>query len=223
MTNSIPFLRTTIGKKMLVGLSGLGFAFFLLTHMAGNLLLLVGPEAYNEYSYKLTSTKLIYLAEAGLVLMFALHVFLTIQLTAANRAARKTPYERGAGGPKRTSFVAKTLILSGLVLLVFTILHLITFKYGTVYTVTYGTTEMRDLYTLVVEKFREPGYVAWYVFAMLILGAHLSHGVSASLQSLGLTTVRNCTAKKIGWAFAALVTIGFIIQPLYLFFSGGAS
>ena len=108
--NGFCFFRSTIGKKMLVGLSGLGLAGFVLMHMAGNLLLFAGPEAYNKYSHKLTSTPLIYVAEAGLVFFFVMHIMLTIQLTLANRAARRSvtapaPRRRSARGssPRRSS------------------------------------------------------------------------------------------------------------------------
>ena len=99
-------------------------------------------------------------------------------------------------------------------------LHLITFKWGTIYPVTYDGVEMRDLYQLVVEKFKQPLYVGWYVLSLLVLGAHLSHGVSASLQSLSLATANSCRVKQISYAFAFIVTVGFIAQPIYLYFYG---
>ncbi|MEN9723748.1 MAG: hypothetical protein RJB38_1734, partial [Pseudomonadota bacterium] len=177
------YLGSSIGKKKLVGLTGLAISFFTLAHMAGNLLLFVGPDAYNLYSHKLVSNPAIYVAEAGLVAFFLIHIGLTIQLTMANRAARPVGYAHSGMGVKKTSFAAKTAILSGLLLLSFVVLHLITFKYGPVYTTMVDGVEMRDIYTLVVEKFQQPGYVAWYFLSLVILGLHLSHGVKASFQS----------------------------------------
>jgi succinate dehydrogenase / fumarate reductase cytochrome b subunit len=105
--------------------------------------------------------------------------------------------------------------------LVFTILHLITFKWGAYYQATYGGVEMRDLYRLVLEKFSEPLYVGWYIFALLVLFVHMSHGFSAAFQSLGFIGVRNPGLKRTGIAFAILITAGFISQPVYLFLTGG--
>jgi succinate dehydrogenase / fumarate reductase cytochrome b subunit len=218
MTSITSYLRTTIGLKKIVGLSGLGFALFLLSHMAGNLLILVGPEAYNNYSYKLVSTSLIYVAEAGLVAAFLLHATLAIRLTLKNKAARPVGYVKSAYGEKRTSWAAKTLILSGLLILVFTVLHLITFKWGSYYAITYNGVEMRDLHRLIVEKFHQPAYVAFYEFCLVVLGVHLSHGVAASFQSLGVASVRTKGLRCAGKSFAFLVTAGFMLQPLYVYF-----
>lgn len=220
MKKILSFFGTTIGKKMLVGISGLALAGFLFTHMAGNLLLLVSAEAYNKYSHALISNPLLPLAEIGLVAMFVLHVALVVQLTLRNRAARDVSYETRAAGDKRTRWIARTLILSGLVVLCFTVLHLITFKYGEVYSASYDGVEMRDLHRLVVEKFKEPLYVGWYVFSLMVLGAHLSHGISGSLQSLSLASANNKGLRRASVAISALITIGFIVQPVYLFFFG---
>lgn len=216
------FFSTSVGKKQIVGLTGLGISLFTLTHMAGNLLLFVGPEAYNSYSYHLVTNPLLPVAEIGLVVMFLAHIFYTVQLTAANRAARGMGnYQRPSNPLKGGSIAVRTAILSGLLLLAFVILHLITFKWGTYYSVTYGNVEMRDLYRLVSEKFHEPGYVAWYEFCLLLLGLHLSHGFSATFQSLGVSSVRRCAVKKLGYAFAVIVAGGFIAQPLFFILGGG--
>jgi succinate dehydrogenase / fumarate reductase cytochrome b subunit len=217
MSGLSAYLGSSIGKKKLVGLSGLGIVGFTLAHMAGNLLLFVGPDAYNRYSHALVSNPAIYLAEAGLVAIFLLHIVLTVQLTRDNRAARPVAYAASARGGKRTSFAARTAILSGLLMLAFVVLHLWTFKYGEYYATSVDGVEMRDIHRLVVEKFQEPLYVGWYLLCLLILGMHLSHGVSASFQSLGLFASNHPTLKKLGLALAAVIAGGFILQPLLIF------
>jgi len=221
MSGISTYLRSSIGKKKLVGLSGLGIVGFTLTHMSGNLLLFVGPDAYNKYSHALVSNPLINVAEAGLIGIFVLHIALTIQLTMANRAARPVGYGVGASGPKRTSFAAKSAILSGLLLLAFVVLHLWTFKYGEYYSTMVDGVEMRDIYRLVFEKFHEPLYVGWYLLCLMLLGMHLSHGVSASFQSLGVFASNHPVLKKIGLAAAFLIAGGFVAQPLYIFLGFG--
>jgi succinate dehydrogenase / fumarate reductase cytochrome b subunit len=209
------FYATSVGKKQIVGITGLAISGFVLTHVAGNMLLLCSAHAYNAYSHKLVTNPLLPVAELGLVLFFVLHV-------RQNRAARTSRYYQLPNSDgKGSSLAVRTAILSGLVLLAFLILHLITFKWGTHYSVTYDGVEMRDIYKLVAEKFHEPGYVAWYIFCLLLLGMHLKSGIAALFQSLGITTVRNCTVKKIAWGFAVLVTAGFISQPLYFILGGG--
>jgi succinate dehydrogenase / fumarate reductase cytochrome b subunit len=102
-------------------------------------------------------------------------------------------------------------------MLAFVVLHLWTFKYGEYYATSVDGVEMRDIHRLVVEKFQEPLYVGWYLLCLLILGMHLSHGVSASFQSLGLFASNHPTLKKLGLALAAVIAGGFILQPLLIF------
>lgn len=223
MLTFIEYVQSNIGKKKLMGLTGLGYCFFALIHMSGNLLLLVGPEAYNKYSHAITSNKaMLYTADTGLVLMLILHVFFAIQVTRANRAARPIAYAVSAGGDKATRLASRSMALSGLVLLAFLILHICTFKFGTYYGVNYEGSEIRDLYRLVSEKFKNPLYTGFYVLALALLGAHLSHGFIAAFQSLGVASVRSRNLKMMGNLFAMIVSGGFILQALYffLFYSG---
>src|ERR1700677_20530 len=151
-----------ITRKQVVGLTGLGLAVFVMIHMTGNMLVFVGPRAYNEYSHALTSSPLIYLAELGLVAFFLFHAFYASFLTWKNYRARPIGYAVRASGEKRTAWLHRTLFVQGLILLVFVILHLITFKYGPYYTVNYGNGEIRDLFRLMLEVFHQPEYVVWY-------------------------------------------------------------
>lgn len=219
MVKKVSYLCSTIGRKQLVGLTGLGLAGFVLTHMLGNLLILVGPEAYNKYSHALITNPLLIVAEAGLLLMFAGHIVLALYLAVQNKMARPTGYAVRSHGAKGTNWIMRTLWMQGLLILVFVILHLITFKYGTHYTTTYDGVEMRDLHKLIVEVFHNQTYVVWYLVALLVLGFHLSHGVKSSLQSFGIHNPRmQCGFKLASWAYAIIVTAGFIVQPLYVYF-----
>lgn len=213
------WLCSTIGRKQLIGVTGLGLSFFVLTHMLGNMLILVGPEMYNEYSYKLVSNPLIYVAEIGLLAIFLGHLIFAMGLTVKNWRARDTRYAMLPNGPKRTSWTQRSLWAQGLLILVFVILHLITFKFGTHYTVTYNGVEMRDLHRLVLEVFQDPIYVGWYVVALLVLGLHLSHGVGSSFQTLGIhhPRYRKCI-RCFSIGYALVVIAGFLSQPIYVYF-----
>ncbi len=213
------WLFSTIGRKQLVAVTGLGLSVFVLVHMLGNMLILAGPQAYNEYAHKLVSNPLIYVAEAGLVGIFLVHLFLALRVTLLNYAARDSRYAVMSSGAKRTEWTQRTMWAQGLLIAVFVILHLITFKYGNYYSVNYGQGEIRDLHRLVIEVFKEPGYVAWYIVALIALGFHLKHGVASALQSIGVHHPRyRCLIKMLGVGYALVVALGFISQPIYVYF-----
>ena len=213
-------LRTTVGKKFLVAVSGLLFAGFLVTHMVANLLLLFDGDAYNKYSHALITNPLLPLAEFALVVFIVVHFGLALYLTVKNRPLRpvKPAQLPPPGHPKRASLMSRTMAISGLLTLAFLVLHLWTFKYGTHYTTVIDGVEMRDLYRLVAEKFQDPLYVAWYVFALLLLGGHLTHGFAATAQSLGVTGVRKPRWQTLATAFSWAIVGGFIAQPVLMYF-----
>lgn len=215
------YFSSTIGSKQLMGVTGLGLCLFLLLHMAGNLFILAGPEAFNSYGNKIVTNELLYFAEVGLVVLFLTHVFKAIALSLHNRSARPIGYEINPNGEKHTTPVSRTLMAQGVIILVFVILHLATFKYGARYSVTYKGEEMRDLYRLVLEVFHKPGYVIWYVFSLVVLSFHLGHGFYSCLQSLGLNHPKYTPAlKALGFGYDLIVTAGFIILPVYVYLRG---
>jgi succinate dehydrogenase / fumarate reductase, cytochrome b subunit len=215
------WISSSVGKKQIVGLSGLGIAGFTLGHMSGNLLMFISPKAYNAYGHSLVTNPLFPLIEAVLFLAFVTHIFFAIRLSIHNRSARPMGYTSFGSGLKRTSFAARSMILTGLLVLAFLVLHIATFKYGPYYSVVYDGVEMRDLYKLIFEKFQEPLYVAWYVFSLVVLGVHLNHGVSSLFQSLGLLSARTVFLRQLSWAFSLIVAGGFIAQPLWIYCCGG--
>jgi succinate dehydrogenase (or fumarate reductase) cytochrome b subunit, b558 family len=212
------FLGSTVGKKYLMGITGLVWAGFVLAHMAGNLLIFVSADAYNAYGHAITSGKLIYIAETVLVLALITHVFLAFNLTIANRAAKQTRYAVAASGAKKATLASRTMAIQGSLILAFVIYHLITFKFGTHYETTVDGVVMRDLARLMYEVFQSPGYVVWYLACLVLLGFHLKHGFNSSIQSLGLMegSYRNLW-KKMSIGYAVIVALGFIAQPIYIF------
>jgi succinate dehydrogenase / fumarate reductase, cytochrome b subunit len=217
----IPFLLTTVGKKYVMGVTGLIWAGFVLTHMAGNLLLLISPDAYNSYGHALTSGMIIYPAEIIILLALIVHVVCAISLVRGNLAARGgvQRYAMPTNGKKRASIFSKTMAWQGSIILVFIITHISTFKYGTYYETTVNGVVMRDLYRLIVEVFRQPGFVLWYLVALVLLGFHLSHGVWSSFQSLGIKNDHFVPwIRKLSIAYAIIVAAGFLVQPIYVYF-----
>ena len=213
------FFLFSIGQKYLMGLTGLGLALFVLIHMLGNLLIFTGEKVYNLYAYQLEESSLLLVLEAGLLVLFLFHIVLAVVLSVKNHLSRLGKYALAASGPKTTSWYQKNLIAQGAVILVFVILHLITFKFGTHYEVTYEGETVRDLFRLVVEVFQNPVTVVWYLVALLILFVHLFHGLSSSFQSLGFNHPRfSLWIKNISFIYTVLVTVGYISLPLYVFF-----
>lgn len=210
MTSSQNFLTASIGKKQIMALTGAGLIGFTVTHLIGNFLMLFGPDAFNLYGHTLTSNPLIYVAEAALVGMFLLHIFLAAILTIQNKLARPKSYAVKVKTGRGETFASSTMPYTGLILLIFVVLHLINFKYGSNYPTIVDGVQMRDLYRTTIEYFANPLYVAWYVFAMVALGIHTSHGFWSMFQSWGLEHPKYTPAiKSIAIAYGVFVTIGF--------------
>jgi succinate dehydrogenase / fumarate reductase, cytochrome b subunit len=214
-------LSSSIGSKLLIAVTGLALLIFLVGHLSGNLLFLLGPAAFNEYSHTLISNPLVYLAEAGLLVVFLLHIYKTVRLYAGAKAARPVAYARKAwaGSPSRKSWSSTTMIFTGIITLAFVILHLRVFKFGAWYAAEGG---IRDLYRLQVEIFSSPLYVVFYCVAMTVIGFHLWHGVASAAQSLGVDHPKY--TPKIMWigrTLAVLIAGGFFILPIYTYLLGG--
>jgi succinate dehydrogenase / fumarate reductase, cytochrome b subunit len=215
----LEFLKSTVGRKYLMGLTGLVWVGFVLTHMAANMLIIFSPNAYNQYSHALTSNKiLLYSAEGVLVGALIVHIICAITLTLKNRGARKSRYAVKPNGVKGPSFASTFMGVQGSIILAFIILHLITFKYGNYYETTVDGVVMRDLHRLVLEVFQIPIYVFWYVVSLVLLLFHLSHGAQSIFQSFGfLERKLMLPIKKFAWGYAIIVIAGFLSQPLYVY------
>ncbi len=211
-------VQSNIGQKLIMGVCGAIWAGFVFGHMAGNMLIWAGPEAYNKYGHAIVSNLiLLYVTEALLLSSVIVHAVLGIKMTLKSRAARSQKYAQTPNGEKRSSTASRTMAFHGTIILFFIIYHLITFKYGAMYTVTYDGVEMRDLHKLIMEVFQNPAYVVGYWVCLLLLGWHLTHGVSSLFATIGFRHPSYTPKiKAISWIYAIVVTAGFISQPLYV-------
>jgi len=184
-SSRLRLLDSSVATKILIGLTGLALFLYLVIHVVGNAVIFFGPAAFNKYAYTLQSNPLIPVVEIGLLLVFLLHVYKTVTMYLNNQRARPVAYEKKkfAGPPSRKSIASSTMIVSGLWLLIFIIIHVKAFRYGTEYEWPAGG---RDLYRLELENFTNPLMVGFYVLSMIIVGSHLWHGISSGFQSLGL-------------------------------------
>lgn len=217
------YLMSSIGRKQLMAVTGLIWSGFVLSHMAANLLILFNAEAYNKYSHALTSNPFVYLAEAALAITLLGHIANGIWLTIENKMARPQKYAMTPSGDKAPRFQSKWMVYHGTLLAVFLVYHLVTFKFGTYYSITYPVGgEMRDLHRLVLEVFQSPLYVGFYALCMVAVGLHLSHGFYSAFASLGLYHPRySPMINKFGFFYGVIIALGFVSQPLYVFFLAG--
>ena len=218
---------TTVGKKIVIAISGLALFLFVIVHLLGNLTLLSGnPDTFNAYSHKLTSLgPILYFAEFLLAAAFLFHMTLAVWTTLKNWGTRSKNYVivKSAGGESKKTLSSTTMIYTGAVIIIFTILHLITFKYGPGIADGYFTylngEKVRDLHRLVIEVFQKEWFVIWYVAAMVFLGFHLRHAFWSGLQSLGANNQKlSSYLYGLGLAFALILAFGFIFIPLWVYF-----
>jgi succinate dehydrogenase / fumarate reductase cytochrome b subunit len=206
------FLESSIGKKIMVAMAGVLLCGFLVTHLAGNLLMFVGGEAFNHYAEALERNPLLPVAELGLVALFLLHIVLSVRATLANLSARPEGYEVYKGKGARTPG-SRTMAWTGGLVLAFILIHVATFKYDV------GGLKGTDLFAHVLGWFANPLYAAFYVLAVGGVGLHLSHGAQSALQTFGVSHPRYTPLlKKAGLAFALLIFAGFASLPVYFGF-----
>lgn len=222
----VPFYRlatSSVGKKIMTGVTGIALSGFVISHLIGNLLLFVGSDAFNQYTYKLMQMgTILYVLEGGLVVAFLIHAFTGMQIAINKRRARPQSYVKtgNAGGVSRKSIASLSMIYTGVLLFVFVVLHLKTFKFGPYYETVVGGVVMRDLYRLVMEVFRDPVYVMSYTAIMILLGVHLRHGFWSAFQSLGVNHPRySPIIYGVGILVAVVVSVGFVVMPAWIYFA----
>ncbi len=216
------YFTSSIGRKQLIALTGLGLCGFLVAHLLGNFTLFIGSDAFNIYAHKLMSLgPLVYIAEAGLAAMFALHLGLAIKMTIENKTARGQKYYMKTRTGRGETLMSATMPYTGLILFVFLILHILQFKFGPVYNTEVDGVFMRDLYRTVVEYFQSPLNTAWYVIAMAAAAMHTAHGFQSAFQTFGFNHGTWTPKLKIlGIAYAVFVAGGFAAVSIFLHVKG---
>ncbi|MGB3612708.1 MAG: succinate dehydrogenase cytochrome b subunit [Elainellaceae cyanobacterium] len=209
--------QSPLGKKLLTGITGLGLVAFVVVHLLGNLTLFFSTSAYNQLAYILeTLGPITYLIELLLLAVALLHIHIGTKIYIGKRRARPVNYAeyRSAGKPSRQSLSSQTMIVSGLLLGVFLVFHVATFKFGPYYEL--PESAHRDLSRLVFETFHKPAYTAGYVIVMGVLGLHLRHGLWSAMQSLGVATKPSAYAASA--MLGGAIALGFIGLPLSIYF-----
>jgi succinate dehydrogenase / fumarate reductase cytochrome b subunit len=210
------FLASSIGKKVVLALTGLLLVGFLVEHLYGNLQLFADGQglAFDGYVAELQSYGwLLTAGEIGLLGLFACHVYLAIRLTVENREARRERYvvRRSQGA---ATFGSSTMFVTGAILLAYLIKHLLDFRLAAGF--------LEDPHGHVERKLSSPAHAIVYLLAAAAVGVHLSHGFRSALQTLGANHPRwNPILLRVGWALAILFAAGFAAFPIYYLFVWG--
>jgi len=216
------FFSSTIGRKVIMALTGLFLIIFLVVHLIGNLQLIHADKgkAFNTYAKFMTSNPLIKTVSIVNYCMIVFHVVWAIILSAKNRAARGPKGYAVSKNPSTWS--SRNMGILGTLILIFLVIHLQNFWYqmhwGAIPVAEYDREQVKDLFIVVHEIYKEFWYVVLYVVSMGILGFHLFHGFGSAFQTLGLNHVKyNRLIKFIGVAFAIIVPALFAVIPIYIY------
>jgi succinate dehydrogenase / fumarate reductase, cytochrome b subunit len=218
MASRTPFFSSSVGTKVLIGITGFALFLYLVIHIAGNLLVFFGPAVFNQYAYMMEERNpLLPVIELLLLAVFLVHIYKTVRMFLSNQSARPVRYaqKKSAGRPSRKSLASSTMIVSGLWLLAFLIVHVKAFRFSPTYPWGDGG---RDLYRQEMENLSNPFVAGFYVLSMIVVGSHLWHGISSALQSLGLDhprwTPRVLMAGKV---FAVAIAGAFIVIAVWVY------
>lgn len=212
------FLSSSLGKKLLMALSGLFFCLFLLVHMGGNMLMFISADAFNTYTLIMSTGKATPVLEVLMVVLFLVHIYTSATLTIENRAARPVKYAMDVSAGKRT-FMSSNMFITGSVILIFVVLHLIHFKYGE-WTNDPSMSDLPTMYALVAMSFTNVFYALGYALAVLVLGFHLNHAFQSAFQTLGLNHNKYTPfIQKLGTLYAIVIALGFASFPVFFFLS----
>jgi len=209
------FLSSSIGRKLVMALSGFFLIIFLTVHLGVNLSLFWGANAFNAASEFMATNGVIQVMQYVLASGFILHIILAIKLELKNRSSRSIKY-LVTKPSENTTFSSRNMIVTGLLVLLFLILHLkdyfIQLKF-------YNKGGFSTDYDLVTTLFKNPIYLAIYIFAFVLLGIHLSHGFQSAFQSTGTNynKYKKCI-RNTGIGFSILIAVGFSAIALFFFF-----
>ena len=222
------YFKSSIGRKLTMGLTGLFLILFLIVHLLGNFQLLKddGGESFNKYTYFMTHNPLIKTISYGLYFFILLHTIQGILLWSSNRKAKGQTYAVKVT-PPGVSWMSSNMALLGTLILFFLIIHMGDFWFKMKFTdemslKTYNNfaegEPIKDLYARVSTAFMNPLLVASYIIGQIVLFLHLSHGFQSAFQTMGVNHPKYTPfIKGAGKVYSILVPLGFAIIPIIFF------
>ena len=221
--------RSSLGKKYLMAVSGAVLFLFVMGHMLGNLQVFLGPEQINAYGHFLQTTpEILWPARVVLLCMVGLHIWAAVTLTLENAAARPIPYAQVA--PVVSTYAARTMIWSGLIIAVFIVYHLLHYTVqvpgvnltGRDFHTLRDTQGRHDVYRMMILGFSNGWVSGFYILGVSLLCLHLSHGVGALFQSLGLKNPAwRLFLDRCGTVAAWVIWAGYLSIPVAIFLGYG--
>lgn len=219
----LDLFSSSLGRKLMMALTGLFLIAFLTVHLIGNLQLLKddGGKAFNVYAEFMSTNPVIQTISKGNFAFILIHIVWAIILTRKNKIARPQGY--AVTSSKSSIWSSRNMGILGTIILVFLVVHLKHFwaemHYGGIPTVNYDGKDVRDIYTIVAYWFTVDWYVALYVFCMVGVAFHLWHGFTSAFQTLGINHMKyNPVINFVGKAFAVVVPALFAWIPISMFF-----
>lgn len=206
------FWQSTNGKKVVMAVTGCILFLFVIGHLLGNLQVFEGPARINAYGRFLHNLgELLWIVRIVLIVAVVLHITATVQLALRNMKARPVGYSRKES--INSSYASRTMYWSGPIVLAFVIFHLLQFTAGYIHP---GSQFIEgDVYHNLVAGFQVWWVSAWYIFAIILLGFHLRHGIWSMFQSMGYNHPKHTPLlKKTAYVVAVLIVLGYISIPI---------
>jgi succinate dehydrogenase / fumarate reductase cytochrome b subunit len=209
-------LKSSIGAKALMAVTGFLLFGFVVAHLLGNLQMFAGQEPVNQYAQTLKDLgPLLWVMRLGLLGVFVLHIFTGLRLAAANRSARPVAYSYS--DTVQATLSSRSMVPTGILVLVYVVYHLAHLTWGFILNDYYTLTDdqgRHDVYSMAVLGFQNAWVSLTYVIAMLVLGFHLYHGIPSFFQTLGLKHSRyNDLIARLGPALTGLIVLGYLSIP----------
>ncbi len=208
------FFNSSIGKKLVMAITGILLILFLIVHLINNLLLFVGPDVFNENVARLEAIKpIIRVVEIILALIFIYHIYNGLKLWWENKKANPNKYAVNANKENSTIY-SRTMVITGSFIFIFLIIHLYTLwaKYN------FGMGGSEEFYEVIKSLFTNPIWAAFYFIIMIIIGFHINHAFQSAFQTFGWSNKKYTPiVKKIGTVIALIFAIGFASIPVYFF------
>lgn len=215
--------QSTVITKWVMAITGILIVGFLLAHVSGNLLIFAGPDAMNDYGVwlrELGHGTLLWVLRFGLLAVFILHIWSGIRMARINRAARPVGYKKFES--RTSTVVSRTMLLTGLLILLYAVYHLAHFTWGVAHAQYYYSLDALgrpDVYTMVIQSFQDPLIVVIYVVSMIVVGMHLNHAINSALQTLGINHPKYNTLLINGSrTLSVFIVLAFLSIPLAIVF-----
>ncbi len=213
----IEFLKSSIGRKAVMAVTGIILYLFVIAHMLGNLQIFLGPDRLNDYAKHLQDLPmLLWPARAFLLSTLLIHIFVSLSLAIENKNARPVRYAHE--DTVQATLASRTMVVTGLVVFLFVVYHLMNFTFGTTHPRYFHLVDAQgrhDVYSMVILSFHDLSVSVSYILAMAALCLHLSHGGMSAFQSLGMNDEKKmCALKKLSLAAAVVIFIGNTSIPL---------